>query len=343
MKSPFRSIGRILFLLLVLVLLVIGGILAWFSSWRADKLAVLDGDSEILNTLYGPVEFVVRGEGPAVLIFHGAPGGYDQALFFGAPLLEAGFQVIAPSRPGYLRTPLSSGLLPSQQADLFSALLDNLGQRDAAVIGISGGAPAAIEFAFRHPNRVWALAILGGVTKSLNPGAIKEFPQPGMVVLNGLTGDIGSWLAVEMAKHDPRQMLTTALEAEDVGDATSRYLVVNDVMKDPAQIAWFQGLIDSFAPLSPREAGTRNDTLNHHALPEYPFEKITAPTLFIHGEKDKGLPVADAQAAAKRIPGAQFIGVDGVGQLVFLGPKGPEAQQSLIKFLKLHAPSPEQP
>jgi pimeloyl-ACP methyl ester carboxylesterase len=343
MKSPFRSIGRILFLLLVLVLLVIGGVLAWFSSWRADKQASLEGGSEILKTLYGPVEFVVRGEGPAVLIFHGAPGGYDQALHFGAPLLDAGFMVIAPSRPGYLRTPLSSGLLPSQQADLFSALLDNLGERDAAVIGISGGAPAAIEFAFRHPKRVWALAILGGVTKTLNSGLLKEHPQPGMVVLNSLTGDIGAWMAVELSLHNTRQMLNNALETEDVGDATSRYLIVNDVMKDPAQIAWFQGLIDSFAPLGPREAGARNDTLNQLALPEYPFEKIATPTLFIHGEKDKGLPIADAQAAAKRIPGAQFIGVDGVGQLVFLGPKGPEAQQSLIEFLKQHVPSQEQP
>jgi len=35
-------------------------------------------------------------------------GGYDQAMLFGSGLAEHGFKVVAPSRPGYLRTPLST-------------------------------------------------------------------------------------------------------------------------------------------------------------------------------------------------------------------------------------------
>lgn len=116
MKLSFRLLARIAFLLLVLVLLAIGGVLAWFTSWRSDRLAALDGASEVADTTYGKVEFVLRGEGPTVLVFHGAPGGYDQALLLGERLSEEGFQVVAPSRPGYLRTPLASGILPEQQA-----------------------------------------------------------------------------------------------------------------------------------------------------------------------------------------------------------------------------------
>jgi len=343
MKSPFRSIGKILFLILVLIFLVIGGVLAWFSSWRADKLAALEGASEIVETIYGPVEFVVRGEGPAVLIFHGTPGGYDQALLFGSRLVDQGFMVIAPSRPGYLRTPLSSGLLPGQQANLMAALLDNLGEKNAAVIGVSGGAPAAIEFVLKHPKRVWALALIGAVTKNVDyrPGA--ERPNPGNVVLEGLTGDIGAWLAVEKAQRDPREMYTEALTAEGVGDTTSRFLLANAVMKDPKQIEWFRELMGTFAPLGPRETGARNDTLNHNVLPDYPFQQIATPTLIIHGAKDHSLPVADAQAAASRILGSEFIPVDEVGQMVFLGPKGNEVQQSLIDFLKKYSGGEGQP
>ncbi len=343
MKSPFRSIGKILFLLLVLIFLAIGGVLAWFSSWRADKMTALDGASEIIETLYGPVEFVERGEGPVVLVFHGTPGGYDQALLFGSRLLDQGFKVVAPSRPGYLRTPLSSGLLPSQQADLMVSLLDNLGERSAAVIGVSGGAPAAIEFVLKYPKRVWAFALIGGVTKNVDYRPGVEHPNPGNVVLEGLTGDIGAWLAVEKAQHDPRQMFTDALAAERVGDTTSRFLLANAVMKDPTQIEWFRDLMSTFAPLGPRETGARNDTLNHNSLPAYPFQEITTPTLIIHGVKDNGLPVADAKAVAARIPGAQFIPVDEVGQMVFLGPKGNEVQQSLIDFLKQHSGGQGQP
>lgn len=337
MKSPFRLIGKILFLILVLVLLAVGGVLAWFSSWRADRIAALDGASEIVETTYGKVEYVIRGEGPIVLIFHGSPGGYDQALLFGSKLVDNGFQVVAPSRPGYLRTPLDSGLLPSQQADLFSALLDTLGEKKAAIVGVSGGAPAAIEFALKYPQRVTALALIGGVTKKVDPWKTKEFPNPGMLVINGYTGDIGSWIAVERAQSDPRQLFQSFLEAEDVGDQTSRYLTANAMMKDPGQVEWFRDLVDTFAPLSPREIGARNDEINQFALPVYPFQNITAPTLIIHGTLDKSLPVADAKAVAKKIPGAQFIGVENVGQFVFLGPQGNEAQQSLIDFLKQNA------
>lgn len=43
MKLSFRLLARIAFLLLVLVLLAIGGVLAWFTSWRSDRLAAMFG------------------------------------------------------------------------------------------------------------------------------------------------------------------------------------------------------------------------------------------------------------------------------------------------------------
>ena len=86
MTASLRLLARSSFLLCVLVLLVLGLILAWFASWRADRLAALDSASEITKTDLGPVEFLSRGEGPAVLVFHGAPGGYDQAMLLGSSL-----------------------------------------------------------------------------------------------------------------------------------------------------------------------------------------------------------------------------------------------------------------
>ena len=46
------------------------------------------------------MELLVRGEGPAVLVFHGAPGGYDQAILLGSTFVQDDFHEIAPSRPG---------------------------------------------------------------------------------------------------------------------------------------------------------------------------------------------------------------------------------------------------
>ena len=114
-------------------------------------------------------------------------------------------------------------------------------------------------------------------------------------------------------------------------------------MKDPAQIEWFGDLMGTFAPLGPRESGTRNDTLVQNALQDYPFQQISVPTLIIHGTSDKGLPIADAKAVAGRILGAELLPVENVGQLVFLGPKGNEVQQALIDFLKKHSEGQGQP
>ena len=65
--------------------------------------------SSIIDTKYGPVEYVVVGEGKPILAIHGGGGGYDQGVVLYSLFADAGYSIICPSRPGYLRTPLSSG------------------------------------------------------------------------------------------------------------------------------------------------------------------------------------------------------------------------------------------
>ena len=72
---------------------------------------------------------------------------------------KEGFGVIAPSRPGYARTPLSSGPKYPQQADACAALLDHLGVKQVIIYALSGGGPCAINLAARHPDKVKALIL----------------------------------------------------------------------------------------------------------------------------------------------------------------------------------------
>ncbi len=343
MTSSLRLLARSSFLLLVLVLLVVGFVLAWFASWRSDVLAALDSASDIAKTDLGPVEFLVRGEGPAVLVFHGSPGGYDQAMLLGSSFAAGEFQIVAPSRPGYLRTPLATGILPEQQADALAGLIDTLGISSVAVLASSSGAPAAIQFAIRHPGKVWALVLISSVTAKFHPDAKAQRSEPGSLVLNEFGGDLGAWLRVEQTEWDPRGVLLSMLDAENNGTAGQREALATSVVNDADQLEWFRGLVGTFVPLSVREAGIRNDILQLRALSDFPFERITAPTLVVHGTADKCVPFAEAEAVARRIPGALLLPVEGAGHLVELGPLAPDVQTSITEFLRQHSGGQSQP
>jgi len=108
----------------------------------------------------GPIEYAEIGEGPPILLVHGAGGGYDQGLDLGVPLANSGFRVIAVSRFGYLRTPLPADASAAAQAEAHAALLDALKIERAAIMGASAGAPSTMQFALRHADRCSALVLL---------------------------------------------------------------------------------------------------------------------------------------------------------------------------------------
>ena len=95
---------------------------------------------------------------------HGSPGMHDGYNNVFSYISNEGIGVIAPSRPGYGRTPLSGGKTTVEAADLYAALLDELKIDQVIVYGISGGGPSAINFALKHPNRCKALVTEVAVT-----------------------------------------------------------------------------------------------------------------------------------------------------------------------------------
>ena len=96
-----------------------------YSVWLSDHLKHLQSGSRVASTPRGDIKYAIAGVGTPLLIIHGSPGGYDHSIV--GPLARPeefdGFKIIAVSRPGYLRTPLSSGKTPADQADLYAALL----------------------------------------------------------------------------------------------------------------------------------------------------------------------------------------------------------------------------
>ena len=136
-----------------------------YRRWKRAQVERLHAESQLLETARGTVEYQMTGAGPVVLMIHGGPGGYDQGMALARLLDLHGVTVLALSRPGYRRTPLTSGETPEAQADLFAAALDALHVPQTVVIAVSWGGPSALQFALRYPDRFRGLIMLPTLTQ----------------------------------------------------------------------------------------------------------------------------------------------------------------------------------
>jgi pimeloyl-ACP methyl ester carboxylesterase len=119
------------------------------------------------KTQLGPLTVTVRGQGPGLLVAHGA-GGSVEANY--GPILDGlttGRTVVGADYPGSGGTPRSTGPLAEDElADrLVDAALEN-GLETFAVSGFSLGGPVAIRIAARHPDRVKALILTATFAKA---------------------------------------------------------------------------------------------------------------------------------------------------------------------------------
>jgi pimeloyl-ACP methyl ester carboxylesterase len=134
-----------------------------YAAYRKDLEAArtrIETGRQFIDSPHGPIEFGEAGDGPAVLLVHGAGGGFDQGLDLGADFLGEGYRIIAPSRFGYLGTPLPDDASPEAQADAHLRLLDALQLETVPVVGVSAGGPSVMQLALRYPERCSALVLV---------------------------------------------------------------------------------------------------------------------------------------------------------------------------------------
>lgn len=283
---------------LIVVALAAFAAYAWLSyteDLTRARAAATTG-SVVATTPCGPIEFAVAGSGTPLLVIHGAGGGFDQALAFGQRPLEAGIQVIAPSRFGYLRTPVPADSSAQAQADAHACLLDALGLERVAVLGASAGAPSAMQLCIRHPQRCSKLILLVPAAYApVHAGQTMRIP-PGLewVAEHVLTADFPLWAMIKASPRTlVRTMLGTPAEVFDAASEEDRAAVVDALM--------------SVLPVSRRVAGLDIDAQITSNLPRYELERITAPTLLISLQDDLYGTWENARYTAEQIPGSRFV------------------------------------
>ena len=156
-----------------------------YRSDLADARLAAGRGSLIVDTDAGLIEYAERGTGVPLLSIHGAGGGFDQGLANATEFADEGFfRIIAPSRFGYLRTPVPPDASSAAQADAHAALLSKLNVAKAIVLGVSAGARSAVELAVRRPDLIAALIlIVPGLYSPTSPVSVDFEPRQQVRVL----------------------------------------------------------------------------------------------------------------------------------------------------------------
>ena len=306
-----------------------------FNAWVKAEVAHQDeivANPHIAETAKGLIEYARIGEGPVVLAIHGGPGGYDQGLLLFEWVTKSGFSLIAPSRPGYLGTPVTSGKSPAEQADLYAALLDTLGIDKVAVICGSAGGASGYEFAIRYPERVTALVAADAVvSKYLMPA------NAGPVAQTLFLSGPGEKLINYFTKHYPKQSMHEFLQQESMLRPEQIDLQVEAALKDPLQIRLLLRFSRSMSEYPKRKAGVDNDLDGLSKLEDLPVGKIQCPVLVIHGTHDSDVLFYHGVYAWEKITGAEKMWVrEGSHLCAWISPQVHEIHEKILSFLKQH-------
>jgi 2-hydroxy-6-oxonona-2,4-dienedioate hydrolase len=304
----------------VLAMVSLGLYLIYARDMQRIRQHVAAG-SELAQSRHGPIEYAVSGSGPAVLVVHGAGGGYDQGQLLPQAFGGDGFTWISVSRFGYLRSAMPQDASTRAQAEAFADLLDGLGIRRVAILAMSGGVPPALQFAERYPDRTTALVLLSSAPFTPLTARQQELPMPAWMYQLLFSTDFVFWLITRLspASLDPIFDISPAARAGMTA----------------ADRAFAAGLIAAFLPVTARTAGLRNEGAAVDPAARHDLARITAPALVVHARDDGINPFAFGEYTARHIPGAAFLVLDDGGHIL-LGHLE-EVREAVTAFLRQHA------
>ena len=270
---------------------------------RSAPAPVVSAPRQVTTTVWQgrvPFHVRVRGEGPALVYFHG-PWGLEWGPFLDS--LAARFTVYAPEHPGTSDGEPDAVRHVDGLWDLvlcYDELLDGLGLSDVVLAGHSFGAMMACEVAAHRAARVRRLVLI-------DPIGLWRDDAP-----------VSNWMLLS-----PQEMPGHVF-ADTAGPAARAMFSVPD---DPEQgalartrLTWAMGSTGKFIwPIPDKGLAKR-------------MHRITAPALLVWGEGDRLVPRVYAEEFARRLPKAAIEVVAGAGHAPHL--EQPEATSKVVaRFL----------
>jgi class 3 adenylate cyclase/pimeloyl-ACP methyl ester carboxylesterase len=199
--------------------------------------------------------------------------------------------------------PVTSGALPTLElwADSITAVLDDLGSREAVLLAMSGAVATGVLFAATHPSRTTALVVLEGyadpmVERTLGPAA--EQTAAAMVAMWG-TGEMQHAFNPDMPWN------------EEIRAAWARY---ERLGASPGTAALMMSLLAE---------------MDVRAL----LPTVRVPTLVLHHTDDPVIPPEWGKDLADRISGAKYVELPGRNVFHIVEPDWRASFQEIAEFL----------
>ena len=187
--------------------------------------------------------------------------------------------------------------------------VSNTIQDDKFVLfGVSQGCASAIEFAYRHPERVKGLIFLGGFAQGANKRPSTNPSQTDLeiqMIQTGWDSDIPAF-----RQFFANTMIPDSNQAEK--DSFDQLMQLSTSAEKAAAISRVNAQIDVTNRLG----------------------QITLPTLIMHSRGDQRVPMDQSQIMADKMPNARFVPLDSKNHLILEQDAGwPVFQQEVSKFL----------
>jgi 3-oxoadipate enol-lactonase len=224
----------------------------------------------------------VEGSGP-LLIYVPGLDGTGELFFKQAPRLARAHRVVT------FRSRDHGRFTYEDLSDDLAAIIPDLGEHQATIVGESFGGTVALSFALRYPRMVERLVV------------VNSFPR----FRKRLTIKLG----VKLASGLPFRLLWPVRRA-----ASILGLLVDGVSREDRRLFW-----RAIRTVS-GEAYARRLQLIAELDLEARLSELQTPTLFIAGDRDLLIPsVNEAHAMAARMPNARVRVIKGAGHACLLG------------------------
>ena len=248
-------------------------------------------------------------DGACLFFFHGAPMSRLHLVPLEQQFSARGLRVIAPDRPGYGGSSPQTGRALEDWPDDVAALADALGIDRFLVAGHSSGGAYALVCAALLPDRVRGTIVAAGVTNMLWPEAWNGY----------LDGRVEREIMRASSEAQAIARATEAFGSDGTGFLTQRFdLPEPDValLTEPgAEEALGAALIEAFRQ---GIAAYAQDAYLEGLGWRFNTNRISTPSVVIHGDMDNLVPLAHSRHTAGLIPGSTLHLLPRHGHLTIL-------------------------